>query len=413
MRNVLKRLMVTLLIPVVIATGCGVSEKAEKNTKLQNESVNQSLQANELDADSEKVEEHTELQNESVNQNFQTYKTGTYSEKGFYTYDDETACINFIDRDKHNSHVLCSKIGCNHNNMECSAFLIECDGIYYTGDYLYVLTSDNSGMYKCLFRLKPDGSEKTEITKLFSYEEEDMASSTEFVIHKGYGYMIINWMDTNAVEEKEQVIYKVALDDGSKEEIFKMSGYCPQIYITNTDEDMLYFCTTSYVEGNPENVEYKGYQYNALDKSVEPIELDGDLQFRAQYGENIYALKRERTFTNYSTFCEKKLEIYRVDQDGKQSDCIYSMPQEEIDKETEVMTINIDEKYIYLFENVMARKYIIKIISNDGKESFEYEYDPKLHCVWCDGTFLLMQDSKSREYVLHNIKSGKDIIVKQ
>ena len=51
-------------------------------------------------------------------------------------------------------------------------------------------------------------------------------------------------------------------EDGQTDEIYKMSGYCPQIDIGNTDGDNIYFYTDSYKDGNPEEVENNYYVYN-------------------------------------------------------------------------------------------------------------------------------------------------------
>ena len=422
----IKKLLVLLLVPVVMMTGCNATENKQEVTENIGEE-----QAEKVAEEKAGEEPETEIQTQtpdaepknqsksktskkfSENQNFQTLKSGAYSEDGFYTYDEEAANIYFIDKNTNNAHVLCSNIGCNHSTIQCSAYFVDCSGVYYTGDYLYVLAGDKTGTYVCLYRFKPDGSEKEEVAKLFSTEEEDMAMGLEFIIHKGYGYMSINWLDVESKKEREQVLYRVSLEDGSKEEIYEIYGYCPQIKIRNTDGDNIYIYTYTYKDANLNEFEEKDYVYNITDGSVTPIEVEGNMIHRVADGDEIYILKNERKLSKYLNYYETEFEIHKMKKNGKDSECIYAMSQEDLDKKIEIMLINIDEKYIYLIGSINAKKDFLKIISLDGKQTYTYEEDSLPKCLWSDGKVLLMQNMRTRDYILHDIKTGEDTVVKK
>lgn len=347
------------------------------------------------------------------NQNFRSLKSGAYCEDGFYTFEEESVLVYFVDKKSNQAQPLCYKIGCLHDNFNCSAYYAGVHGIYYTDSYLYVLSSDSECNYECLYRMKHDGSEKTEVSKLFAYEEEDMGWSLQFIIHRGFGYLAINWMDTDAVSEREQKLYKVSLEDGSKKEIYKMSGLCPQIIIANTCGDNIYLSTSVYKDAVSKELIKSAIHYNISSGEITEVNVAKGMLFRACYNDKVYSLSRERVQNKDDyAYYEKKLEVYESDIDGRGARCIYSLPEDLIEKEVTINQINIDEKYLYLFGYFKSGGEVARIISLDNLEVYEYDFSG-MGEVWSDKEFLLMQDSKTREYILHNIVTGNEVRVVQ
>lgn len=342
----------------------------------------------------------------SDNQNYATLKRATYSDKGFYAFNEEDNCLNYIDAKTGKQTVLCHDVACEHSDRNCNAWYLGVKGIYYNDGYVYVMAENMTGEFDCLYRMNSDGSNKVTIAKLFEHEKRDLPCSPQFIIHRGYGYLTVNWMDTGASIEREEVLYKVSLEDGSKDEIFRFKGYCPQIYIENTEDNNIYFGTSEYRNGIPNEYQNKEYCYNAADNSINERYASDDKIVTASYDNKVYLLDRENETLENGMSVVKKFAIYSADKDGKNSKCIYKMPDKEINKKIEVQEINNDGRYIYMHRVVNGRYHNLKVIDINGKEILDLDNDKYGYCRWSDGKRLLLIDTKTSKYSVYDIKSG-------
>lgn len=357
---------------------------------------------------------------QSENQNFQGVKTAAYTDAGFYAYNynDDKNHIYFVDKKSRRAEVLCYVPGCHHDMYSCNARYVDFKGLYVSGSHLYVISSDAEGddddknVY--LYRMNLDGSEKTAVTKLFAVEEEDLSFSLEFIIHRGYGYMVINWLDTEPSSEREQILYRVSLEDGSREEVYKIKGYCPDMRITNTDGDYIYLTNTVYSDKQGAGVEASSVEYDTVGGTIQELAVPEGCQLRACYGRKIYYIDRETQIDKYSVKTEKKLDIYRSDIDGSSSEILYSMPKEDIEKKINVSLINMDGEYIYIFYNeVSTGDRYLRIVSEKGEKVRDYKLNATgksdKDCIWSDKENLLLYDSGMNKYLLYNIKKGREV----
>lgn len=340
----------------------------------------------------------------SDNQNYAMLKRATYSDKGFYAFNDEDDCIYFIDSKTGKQTVLCHDVTCDHTEFSCNAkYTAGMRELYYNDGYVYVMAENMTGQCVCLYRMNYDGSNKITVAKLYEYEKDDLPCSPQFIIHRGYGYFTINWMTDR---EREQVLYKVSLEDGSMNEIFRFKGYCPQINIENTEDNNIYFGTSEYRNGIPNEYLYKAYCYNAADNSVTEKYEPEDKVVTACYNNKIYILDRENEFLENGMCIIKKFVIYSADKDGKNSKCIYKMPDKDIKKKIEVEEINNDGRYIYMHRVVNGRYHNLKVIDINGKEILDLDNDKYGYCRWSDGKRLLLIDTKTSKYSVYDIKTG-------
>ena len=428
-----KLLLILLLVCVMFClAACSSRENNDDIQKAENNSSNdEQLTSPETETE---TKNETDTKTESYayklttddkhceNQNFQGVKTAAYTEDGFYAYNynDDMNHIYFIDKKSRRAEVLCYVPGCSHDMNSCNAKYIDFKGLYVSGSHLYVISSDSDGydgknLY--LYRMNLDGSEKSVAAKLFAFEEEDLSFSLEFIIHRGYGYMVINWLDTEPSSEREQILYRISLEDGSKEELYKIEGYCPDMRIANTDGKYIYLTNTVYSDIQGTDVEMSVAEYDTESGAIQEITVPKGSMFRACYDEKMYYIDRQTETDKYSVKTEKKLDIYRSDIDGSSRKLIYSMPKEDIENKIDVSLVNMDGDYIYIFYNEINNGYrYLRIITEDGKSVCDYKLNmtdkADKDCIWSDKENLLIYDFGTNEYAIYNIKKGREVMVR-
>lgn len=415
-----------LLCCVIIfcTTGCGrIENEQREETDKKNYTEGETADADYYETDEEDTtyemvtpeplviahsdeysEENYKLGKFSDNQNYAVLKRAAYSDKGFYALNEETNCIDFVDASNGEQVVLCSDVTCNHSTPECNAWYPGFYGVYFNDGYVYVMSENMTADYVCLYRMNADGSNKVTVAKLYEHEEGDLPCSPQFIIHRGYGYLIINWMENSTSIEREQSLYKVSLVDGSMEEIFKFTGYSPNICLENTDKDRLFFGTSQNKNGNPYEYLYKEYCYNIDDNSItERYTPKKGLIIRCSNGK-LYSLEKENEYLENGMMINKKFCIYISDTDGKHSKCIYKVSAEEIKKKIEISEINVDDNYIYLHRLINGLYNYFTIIDHEGKEVLNLDCSKYGYCRWSDGKRLLLIDIETSEYSVYDIK---------
>lgn len=344
--------------------------------------------------------------NFSDNQNYAVLKRAAYSDKGFYALNEDDNCVYFIDADNVKQTVLCHELSCGHSDYDCNAWYLGFQGIYYNDGYVYVMAEDMAGMQVYLYRMDPDGSNRVTVAKLYSREEEDLPCSPQFIIHRGTGYLTVNWMDTGQGIEREQCLYRVSLADGSMDEIYKFKGYSPNICIENTEDNNIYFGVSEYKNGNIGKASLcKEYCYNAEDEKITERSTPENGVLFASYNDKMYSLDREEEYLENGMVILKKFKIYVTDTNGKKSKCIYKITDEEIKKQLSVQEVNFDGKYIYIRKIFKGLYYYLCVIDKNGKEIFTLDCNKAGMCRWSDGNKLLLIDNKTCRYSLYDIRT--------
>ena len=214
-------------------------------------------------------------------------------------------------------------------------------GIYVNDGSVYIIAQDIKSGNMELYKLSMDGREKSEVRSLYQTESEDVGQSAEFIIHRGVGYLVINWIDDDREKEREQYLYRVSLEDDGMEELFSVKGYVPIIHMVNTCGDNIYFYSSvkKSASFDAENVEDIDYCYNAEDGSIMEMPVPDNQMFEACYDDKVYSMVRDR---DRGTFIDKRLEFFVSDMEGGNNKSVHKL------ENVESRVIYRDEKYRYI-----------------------------------------------------------------
>lgn len=332
-------------------------------------------------------------------QNFSIMKEAVYSNDGFYVFNQSKNVIEFVDKKTNKAVPLCSKPNCSHSDSNCDAFFETINGIYVYEGHIYVMAYDRSSNNVCLYRMNMDGSERTEIRKLYNVEDDDKGYSIELILHRGYGYLWVRLSDGDVLTKDKAVLYRISLDSDDKTEILSLNDYEAFINIVNVEGDNIYISTDHYKKPNiSSGIEDKGYCYNINDQELEELQVPENQSFDASYNGKLYSMHKER---DSETLLDKKLEFYESDMDGSNNKCVYSL------ENVYSSLIYRDAKYRYITLEEDG-KYCLLVITYDGKEMCKITEDFAYYIVWSDMENILFRaDPDSSNYVLYNIKTGK------
>ena len=338
-RYFITKALLLILIIVVLFTGCG--KEKEESPK------NKSKSAEAVDIDFDYKD----------SQNFSFIKSGAFSKDGFYTYDENKCQIYFIDKNSKKMTTLCCKPNCKHTDDSCNAYFDNAQGVYVNNGYVYVMSD---------------------------------------------GYLAINWSEKDSSKEREQLLYRVSLDGKDKEELFKVKGYSPMIYIDNTFGDNVYFNSDIYKNPNLGEKEIKGYCYNIKDGSVKELPVPKGQMFEVCYDDCMYSMIREQI---PGSTIVKKLEFFVSDMDGNNNKSVYSM------ENADTPILFCDNVYWYIVQNLKGEQHLT-IINHNGEEVCEYNCGNDKYPIWSDMENLLLKNNKTGEYILYNIISSEETVIK-
>lgn len=336
------------------------------------------------------------------NQNFAIVRQGAFSEDGFYSFDEYESLVYFIDKSSYKSTPLCSKPNCTHSDSSCNAYYDLFYGIYVNDGFLYIIAEDIKSGNMELYKLSMDGSEKSKVRSLYQTESEDAGQSAEFIIHRGVGYLVINWIDDDPEKEREQYLYRVSLEDDGMEELFSVKGYLPTIRMVNTCGDNIYFYSSVYK--NPlsegEHAEEIDYCYNAEDGSITEMAVPDNQMFEACYDDKVYSMVRDR---DMGTFIDKRLEFFESDMEGGNNKSVYKL------ENVESRSIYRDAKYRYI-EIMDGENDHLRVVDYDGREISEVDITGQ-RVMWSDGNNLLLWDGESGGFTLFNIETSEKTVI--
>jgi hypothetical protein len=238
--------------------------------------------------------------------------------------------------------------------------------------------------------MNEDGSEREELKTLYAYEAGDASCSLDFVIHRGYGYMVTNWVQ-NDREEKEQTLYRISLNSSDKkEELAKIKGYTPMIYIVEGVGNHIYFKTSRYTDQDGQNLEIVNYELNIMTDKVQKIDLPSGLSIIAAKNNQYICLEQDGTgIITYNKTEKKAKTLFKWDYDNT---LVYH-----------------DEKYLYLDNEVYlilhdkpdADRRIV-VIDYNGNKLCEWKKfgETMLKFFWSDSERLLLQNTEDGTFQL-------------
>ncbi len=319
-------------------------------------------------------------------QNFSATREATATKNGFYVIQEDFIC--FVDKKSEKTVPLCGKPNCRHTEHSCNAYFSVPLSIQAYDGSIYVVARGTKVGTESLYRISEDGSEREELKTLYTCEADDTSCSLDFVIHRGYGYMVTNWVQKDRTE-KEQTLYRISLDSSEeKEEVAKVKGYTPMIYIIEGRGNDIYFSTNRYTDKDGKNLEILNYKFDILEEKVQKIDLPDDM--------SLIAVKNNRYF------CYKKdgKGIVSFDKEGKNEKRMF-------DWKYDNTVIYHDEQYLYLdnevyllFHDQPDTERRVVIIDYDGNKICEWKKFGinKLKIFWSDSEQLLLQNSEKLNY---------------
>lgn len=320
MKRIIKYIIIVVIVVtlgVIIEHNANIekdSVKPKKTTKTVEKKVDD--RAEELQEALETEYEYNlaiDIDENIEDQGFDNLRYATYTEDGFYVYDNMTNLISFVDKKSCKMVPLCSKPACRHNDVECDAFYYTFSAIFSYKDMIYVVANDPTTSTLCLYRINKDGSERTLVKTLFAVED-DTGYSYEFAIHKGYLYMKLDILPENDYTEGNVILYRFELNGKGKKEILNHTGYWANISIVNFEDDYLYLCLFEHdMTGYDVKEVYKYYCYNVKDESLTEFSIPEGYDFLSCYNGKIIA--------DYCEFDNTKdiipnYQMYQFDIDG-------------------------------------------------------------------------------------------------
>lgn len=318
---------------------------------------------------------------------FSADRNTVYTENGFYTIADGKR-INFIDRKTGKQVPLCANPDCTHEGKSCNAYFSSPLVIQQYDKMLYVVAMGSEESTRSLYRLSMDGSERVELKKLYATEDEDTEGcALSFVIHRGYGYMVSNWIQKDR-RERTQVLYRISLDsDDEKEIIYEYKGYVPLLYIIQGEKNRLYMTADRYLDQDLKEHETSSFYFDLLEGTMTELPVpDG------------YGLFGEKDGFLYYYKDDEKV-LYRMREDGTGQDGFFEW--EYID-----MLIYCDSNYLYLdnavavSEEMAETEQKIIMIDYEGNPVRELTDDiQERGLVWSNGEQLLLKRNGSEETV--------------
>ncbi len=322
-------------------------------------------------------------------QNFAIYESSAaYTEGGFYAINDYTEHIEYIDSATKESVSLCAKPDCNHDNENCNAYFCFPRNLNLYNGYLYLIVNDFIDTYSySLYRVSLDGSERKEIGTIYRTDEEDAACSSMFFTHRGYGYLLINWVFNDNLNQRSQCMYRVNMETAEKEVVYEVTGYNPQIYPMLVEGNYIYL-SVDLQDSNNELVS-NIIRYDIRNKNTEELyKPDGHI---------FLSVHDDITYTMCSNQISGK-DIYSV-YDENNIEMLYSY-------DSEMPFIYRDTEYLY-WDNYMGNE------DNGNRKVSIYDYDGNLvsevldvngNVKWSNGKQLLTYSVKDEKYLLYDFK---------
>lgn len=327
-------------------------------------------------------------------QTFSGLLDSVYTEQGFYTIADHER-IDFVDRKTGVQVPMCAKPNCRHEDASCSAYFTNPQMLQAYDGMLYVVASSTEKSEfstVSLYRCSMDGSERVELKTLYSYEDEDNEGVTfDFVIHRGYGYMVVNWVQKDR-EERTQTLYRISLDGNEeKEKIYEIKGYAPLLFITQGEKNRLYFLTNRFLDKDEKEYEICNFYLDILEGTVTKVNVpDG-----------------------YSIIAAKNGKVYYYTNGGSDANVLYCMNEDGTDQRTlfeweySHLCFFNDSNYIYV-DNDMC-------VDEDGTDP-EYkerkvvvlDYDGNVIRELTDLGLKVLQCSNGEQLLLRIVRSGSD-----
>lgn len=319
-------------------------------------------------------------------QNFSANREQTVTEDGFYTIQEEY--IFFVDKKSGKAIPLCGKVNCKHNDSTCNAYFNAPLNIQAYDGKIYVVARGSKDRTESLYRISLDGSKKEELKVLYANEDNDVSCALEFMIHRGYGYMVTNWVQKDRTE-RTQSMYRISLDTSEKkEEIASITGYVPLIYINESRGNKIYFSTNRYIDQDGKKLEVINYELDILKDSIRKLDFFKD--------KTLIVAKDER----YYCYQKGGKGLLSFDKDGGDEKNIFEWKYDET-------MIYHDEKYLY-FDNMVYlylhdlpdTKRRIVIVDYDGNKVCEWKKfgTKNLAILWSDSEQLLLRNNEKETY---------------
>lgn len=279
-------------------------------------------------------------------------------------------------------------MNCKHNDSTCNAYFNAPLNIQAYDGKIYVVARGSKDRTESLYRISLDGSKKEELKVLYANEDNDVSCALEFMIHRGYGYMVTNWVQKDRTE-RTQSMYRISLDTSEKkEEIASITGYVPLIYINESRGNKIYFSTNRYIDQDGKKLEVINYELDILKDSIRKLDFFKD--------KTLIVAKDER----YYCYQKGGKGLLSFDKDGGDKKNIFEWKYDET-------MIYHDEKYLY-FDNMVYlylhdlpdTKRRIVIVDYDGNKVCEWKKfgTKNLAILWSDSEQLLLRNNEKETY---------------
>ncbi len=342
MKKIWKRIMgITFgIITLSMAAGCGSKQQAE-GLKTYDAANNDALEQ--------------PLQIDSVKGNGEIYQaywsdrihTVAASDYGYYYISDDGFLMYFDKNDKESIKV-CAKADCNHDNIDCNAYLGEKSKydrqrrdddeeyfaankqLYVYNGKIYMITSKGN-----LAEISLDGSERKTIVQVCDY---DGSTDVKLAFYNQYVYVYNSAGNVGSKEEHTETIQRFSLDGKEHTTIVEWNVVSGAVNNVKNYGDRLYFTTQNYdIQKNEDGKKQSLLQYQGLYGYEHKTGKVGKIIDAAITG---YAIDEQNEKIYYFVYKEG---LYVYDVQTQQSEKIYAT-----DENCALSEVSYDGNYIYL-----------------------------------------------------------------
>ncbi len=297
MKKILSLISITLILSILLITGCSNKEEFDTNVTL-----------------IKPTSDITATQTAAV-------------------FSNQSGYFKVFDYESHNTAFLCNKPECSHDNNDCFAYT-DAHLFFTQGDALYTISLIDASLYK----RNLDGSNQDLVLKLVEkYNNNDnIVIPTSAVTQGNYLYVAFDMTSFDLEEGKEittGIISRVDLNNNSEEILLELED--TQVSLTDYKNNQLYYM--SYNSETSVNNNWGLMKYNIDNKTNEPFASDitKEYSYYSSLDDTLYFTKINSSIIDslYSTTYDDttlKEEKYLIKYKSEKGDVAYNP---EIDKE--------------------------------------------------------------------------------
>ncbi len=265
--------------------------------------------------------------------------------------------IYYMDKRSEEVTLLCNKPECDHNNIECNAYLPLGYGYnqiyYYKGNiYVYRYHSDDGLVY--LVQISEDGSQRKELFDIGIGENTNESKPYCLTFYDDSVYIYVRQGGVSGIDNVTATIRRRSLDGKEDENIYEHTSIGAQVYGVKNYGNKIFFLVEEQTrpDKNSREIIFKRqglFAYDCNTKNTENI-IEGDI-------------------CDYTIDTSNNVMYYYIVNDGLYKQKLSEKKPEKIykfeDGKTNICQLSFDGKYVYMNNELYPTFFMQKVSSYD------------------------------------------------